>query len=868
MWLSTFSMKLAGGGPSRQCSEVGRLKFWRSRFWRSKRGILTLSVVVLLALFLVRPGANRLRARIVNSISLALGRQVDVAAVNLRLLPRPGFELENFVIHDDPAFSAEPMLRAQEVTASLRIISLLRGRLEISRLNLTEPSLNLVRNNEGHWNLENLIERTAKIAVAPTSKAKTERRPGFPYIEADRGRINFKFGAEKKPYALTEADFALWQDSENAWGMRLKAQPVRTDFNLSDTGTVSVSGSWQRAASLRDTPLQFSLHWDRAQLGQVTKLTYGNDKGWRGGLEVSATLTGTPANLAILTAASVEDFRRYDIFGGGDLRLAIQCAGHYSTVDRALSDVGCNAPVGDGAVALTGRVDHPFSSRTYDLALTAQDLPIQSLIAVARHAKQGVPDDLIAAGRLNGNVKLRHGADSHVSEVAWEGRGETAGFELRSKVTKTELVLGKVPLSVSPAVDSRLASQIVASPLETCLVVGPFNLALGRPAPAVVRGWASRSGYSFTVRGDAQLQRVLQVARTVGIPAPQTAAEGLAKIDLQIAGGWSGFAAPRATGKAQLRSIRADVRELNAPLEIVSANLTLAPDEISVQNLAAAIAGTSWQGSLSLPRPCAAPEPCSVHFDLHAVEIATDRLNQLINPHVRKQPWYGFLSSSAAGVPYLLAVHAVGKLTADHVVVRKLIGNRVSANVELNRGKLRVSDLRGDVLGGKHVGEWEADFTTKPPEYSGSGTLERVSLDQLSASMNDDWITGSATASYRVKTSGLDATELFASAVSTLKLEAGDGLLSHIALTEGTGPLQMQRLAALLSLRDGKFEIQEGKLETSAGIFQVSGTASLTRVLNLKLTREGAPGFNVTGTLTEPHVSPIVSAETQAALKP
>ena len=212
--------------------------------------------------------------------------------------------------------------------------------------------------------------------------------------------------------------------------------------------------------------------------------------------------------------------------------------------------------------------------------------------------------------------------------------------------------------------------------------------------------------------------------------------------------------------------------------------------------------------------------------------------------------------------------HAVGKLTADHVVVRKLIGNRVSANIELNKGKLRVSDLRGDVLGGKHVGEWEADFTTKHPEYSGSGTLERVSLDQLSASMNDDWITGSAAATYRVKTSGLDATELFASAVSTLKLDVRDGLLSHIALTEGTGPLQMQRLTTLLSLRDGKFEIQEGKLETSAGIFQVSGTASLTRVLNLKLTREGAPGLNVTGTLTEPHVSQIQSPETQAALKP
>ena len=77
-----------------------------------------MGLIVLLALFLIRPGANRLRNRIVNSISLALGRPVDVAAVRLRLLPQPGFDLNNFVIHDDPAFSAEPMLRAQEVTAS------------------------------------------------------------------------------------------------------------------------------------------------------------------------------------------------------------------------------------------------------------------------------------------------------------------------------------------------------------------------------------------------------------------------------------------------------------------------------------------------------------------------------------------------------------------------------------------------------------------------------------------------------------------------------------------------------------------------------------------------------------------------------
>ena len=833
------------------------------RFWRSKRAVIVL-VVILLALFLIRPGANRLRTRIVTSISLALGRPVDVAAVKLRLLPQPGFDLQNFVVHEDPAFGAEPLLRSSAVTASLRMTSLLRGRIEISRLNLTEPSLNLVRNSAGHWNLENLIERAAQVPVAPTSKAKTEKRPGFPYIEADRGRINFKFGPEKKPYALTDADFALWQDSENAWGMRLKAQPVRTDFNLSDTGTLSVDGTWQRAASLRDTPLQFTLQWNRGQLGQLTKLAYGSDKGWRGGLTVSTTLAGTPANLAIVATASMQDFRRYDIFGSGNLRLAGQCSGRYSSLDHILSDVSCNAPVSDGAVTIAGSIYGPFSARSYNLAVTAHQLPIQSLVALARHAKQGMADDLIAAGRLNGNLKLERIVDARKSGLVCEGRGEASGVELESKFNKTQLLLGNIPLVVSAA-GTKSAARV--SP-ETRLDIGPFNLALGRVAPAIVRGWVSRSGYGLAIQGDAQLQRLLQVARTVGIPAHQPNAEGQANVDLQIAGSWSGFTAPRAIGKAQLHSVHATVRGLNARLEIASANLILTPEQISVQKLTASIADTSWRGSLTLPRQCAVSESCPMRFDLHADEISTNQLNQVINPYVRKQPWYHFLSSPPAGIPYLLTINAVGTLSANQVVVRKLAGSRVSAKVELDKGKLRVSDLRADVLGGKHVGEWEADFTAKPPQYGGKGGFENVALDQLSESMNDDWITGSATATYRVKTSGLDAAELFASASSTWKVEAWDGLLRHLALTEGSGPLPMHHLSLQLAMHDGKFEIEDGSLDSASDLYRVSGSASMTRALNVKLMREGGRGFNITGTLTEPQVSPTLPSETQAALKP
>ena len=271
---------------------VGQVKL------RSKRGWILAAGAVVLALFVVRPGASRLKTRIENSVGTALQRRVEISYVHIHLLPTPGFDLDGFVVHDDPAFGAEPVLRAQEVTALLRLSSLVRGRMEISRLSLTEPSLNLVRRDDGRWNIENFLERTAQIAVAPTGKASSEPRPAFPYIEADRGRINFKFGAEKKPFAITDAKYAFWQDSENSWGMRLRGQPVRSDLNLSDTGQIKVSGSWQRAARLYDTPVQFAAEWDGGQLGQLSKFVSGADRGWRGTVNTSVELawnSGEPA---------------------------------------------------------------------------------------------------------------------------------------------------------------------------------------------------------------------------------------------------------------------------------------------------------------------------------------------------------------------------------------------------------------------------------------------------------------------------------------------------------------------------------------------------------------------------------------------
>jgi AsmA protein len=219
--------------------------------------------------------------------------------------------LYNFVVADDPGYSAEPMLRSDNVTAYIRITSLWRGRMEIGTLDLDAPSLNLVRRADGHWNAEELLERASQSSPAPTGDVRATSRPRFPYVEASAGRINLKLGEAKKPFAFTDADFALWVDSESSWGVRMVARPVRTDVNISDTGTVKLDGQFQRAANLRDTLVSLRVNYSNGPLGQLTKLVYGRDRGWRGTVGASAALAGwaSPSTRKWTTSAATTSTR-------------------------------------------------------------------------------------------------------------------------------------------------------------------------------------------------------------------------------------------------------------------------------------------------------------------------------------------------------------------------------------------------------------------------------------------------------------------------------------------------------------------------------------------------------------------------------
>ncbi|HEY2362382.1 MAG TPA: AsmA family protein, partial [Candidatus Angelobacter sp.] len=788
-----------------------------------------------------------------------LGHSVEISSVSLRFLPQPGFDLENFVVYDDPAFSAEPVLRAQEVTAVLRVTSLLRGRLEISRLSLSAPSLNLVRTNEGRWNFSSLVERAAKIPVAPTSKAKSEPRPGFPYIEASNGRINFKLGQEKKAYALMDADFSLWQDSENAWSMRLKAQPTRTNSNLSDTGILRAEGSWQRSATLGETPVNFNLQWENAQLGQFTKLATGTDRGWRGTILLTAVVTGTPADLSVTANASIQDFRRYDIAGGDALRLAAQCSAHYNSIEQNLTGLDCNSPVGGGALGLSGSIGSLNTYPVYQLLFNANDVPVPAGLALLQRAKLNVPDDLISTGRLNAEIKLDNRENSQ--QPVWQGNGTIQNARLLSRTNNADLIVDRIPFAIT----QEKPSKSLATPSPR-IDIGPFHVALGPASTTNLRGWLSPSGYSLQIQGDARIKNLLQAARLTGLSFAHPAADGSAKVDLQIAGAWSGFHRADITGKVQLANVSAEISGVNAPLQISAASVTLRADDAIAQNVTASLGQSTWHGSLTIPRHCQQLNTCPIQFEFQTKELSGTQMAGLFISEARR-PWYRFLSTPEASNSFLANLNATGTLSAGKLSIHQVNATQISAKVVWKGRLLQLTDLSGNVLGGNHIGEWSADFSDDTPQYSGHGSLQHAALGQLAQAMHDGWVTGTASASYQISASGTNAADFLASVRGSLDVDARETSLPHIMLTANAGPIFAKRFTGKILFRGNRLDIQEGKLETGGSIYQISGTALKGRGLNLRMLKDDVHGFTITGPLATPRVTTVGAPETQAELK-
>ena len=839
---------------------------------RSSRRYQWIAVaLVLVALAVIVPpfvNVNRYRNQIATSIGIALGRNVTVSAVELKLIPRPGLILSGFVVADDPSFGPEPMLRAETVTAYLRLSSLWRGRLEVGTLELENPSLNLVRRPDGRWNLQDLVQRSSQVSPAPTASTKPQRQSRFPYVRASAGRINFKLGQVKKAFAFADADFALWLESPHEWGVRLEARPMRTDVPLGDSGILRAEGRFQQADSLSNTPVTLKLDYSKAQLGQVTSLIYGRDRGWRGTVAATGTLAGTPSSLAVTLDSQIEDFRRYDIALGEALRLSAHCTGTFSNLDSSLRAIQCQAPVRPGQLTLRGDIAGS-TGQSFDLGISAEKIPLKRMVALARHTKKDLPDDLTATGSLDAVFTLHRTAGA---PPQWTGGGQTTRFTLQSKVLNPPIDLGPLEFGANDSAPvpggkrgQRSAAKTNPALAESSLRVKPFAMPLGAASPATAAAVFDLSSYRIVLTGNAELSRLLDVAKAMGISAPAINLAGEARLDaVAIAGGWTGFVPPATSGRILISNATVVLPGVFEPLQVTQASMMLGNKSASLSLDAEFKSGPSLSGSASFPLHCSAPPNCMLHFDLRTPETSLARINQLLNPAAQDRPWYQRLELAPSSPNSLAKLQAQGRIAIGRFSIQNLIASNVSANLQIKSSTVSIRDFKADLLGGHHEGNWDADFTASPPKFYGSGVMNNIAMAHVSDLMHDQWATGTLAGQYTIGLVGLDKAQLSDSATGSADFKWMAGSVRHITLESKTAPLSFTSFKGEIAVRNKTVSCKLCVLRMPGTDYIVAGSAGLDRSLDLRLERSGAPEYAISGPLDKPTVKNIGAPPVEA----
>ncbi len=819
--------------------------------------LLLIALVVLLVAALVLPpliNISRYQRQIAASLAAGLGHPVEVSGITLHLLPRPGVQIANFVVDSTAGYNAEPILECSSVTAAFRITSLWRGRLEIARISLDDPSLNLERASNGQWNFASVLLQASRTQQAPTGRAVVRGQNRFPYIEASNARINFKYGAEKLPFSFLNADVSVWLENPDEWQLRFSAQPMRTDINLSiaDTGQVHVSGSVHRASSANELPLNLQAEWRGAPLGQATRMLFAQDLGWRGNTRLTAHITGVPDALGLQLAAEAADFHRESFEPAQPLNLHATCTATYRHWQGLIDGIHCLSPVGNGGISLRGAIRQIHAAAPEpDLKLTATHVPTDAALELLRHTSGRLRNDITVSGHIDGELSyaLRPGADALAG-------GSLLATNLLARSHEMEQILPDLRFVVQPS------SQPLAIVLE------PAHMDLGGPNPLVASARLTRQGYFLHYSGSALLEHLLPLAHAFHIvPAGLEGMQGSGTADynLTVQGDWL-LPAVDTDHPAPLSAVNGSITLHNAgfqplylpePVHIITATAALSPAELRWNGINATLGATRFTGSLRIPLPCLAA--CQRHFDLAAANLNIGALIGSLRGEDEGmvQELLNRVRSRSRDWPLLEGTVHVAHLTVGQVEV----GN-ASASLALHDGNLEVRSLDGRTLGGTLHATGAVDLASTP-SYDAEVQLRRVSMPELAALLKEHWGPGMLDLSCDLAMSGATSPSLSSSAKGTLHWDWTNGALPQLTSTPFH---RFDRWSGNGKVAKGEITLTSSEITGSNITATVTGTIERDRSLDLKIaapappaaseneTATAAPVTSMTGTLAAPRV--------------
>jgi hypothetical protein len=794
---------------------------------------------------------TRMRNVVTSRLEAAFGRPVQAAGYSFSLWEGPVLQADSVTVGEDPRFGYEYFLRADSLQARFRWLPLLRGRIELGTLSFTRPSLNLVRASNGDWNIEAWLPRPAsgQIGTAPALPAAPGAwaKPRLWRIEVQAGRVNFKRGVEKLPYAFNSVEGSLEQESSGRWRVDLEAAPWRAATILQEAGTLRVQGHLGGTSS-RLRPADLELSWRDGSLSDLLRLIRGWDYGIRATFTLSMRAHSDGEPWELQGRSEIRGLHRWDLASRQDNPvLNVTGSGRWLPQESRLelADVLLEAP--QSQVTARGVLDwngpsarYPITPET-QLRVSSKWIAARDLLGWLRAFHAGVADDAAVAGGVQAAANLS-GWPPKIDRglvqsdgIAWTSAQTLVNAHVprfTADITRERVRLAPVQIllnsgassvrvggTIEPVVASAAATSpfaiknptVEASPPSRFQVfaqfAGQFADAREGTDLAATLGWALPAGWGLTgpAHFDLRWQSNPIGAAAAGVPAAP-----------------AGFAAA-ARGFIETTGITLRAPFLNEPIGPIRARMEYTAQGRHILLTSAQAFGTRWAGSLDRSNSAS-----DWQYDLRGEHLVAANLDRALNPQRRAglfQRVFPFLGSSAGAEIVPLALRGKGTLQIEQLNLGSVVLRRLIANSSIDGRRLELSAAQADFYGGTVHGSLRAQLVALP-FYEVQSSFTQVNLASLSGANPAlaHQFEGLASGNVLIRASGTGRSALLDSLECRGQAEVDQAELHGVDLAESLRQGEAQPGATSMPHLDAAFTCLAQKVQFSRLRFSLGGS--------------------------------------------
>jgi uncharacterized protein involved in outer membrane biogenesis len=162
-------------------------------------GLIALGLVAASFFVSVNILVDRNADRLIQEIQKSLGRKLTFDQLQPDFWGSPGLSVTQLRVAEDQRFAATPFIQTKRLKLQLAWLPLLLGRVEVKRMILDEPEIQIIRNEAGSLNLLALAAPKESPREAKEKKAQTPSELFVSAVRVANGKIHYVDRSVKEP---------------------------------------------------------------------------------------------------------------------------------------------------------------------------------------------------------------------------------------------------------------------------------------------------------------------------------------------------------------------------------------------------------------------------------------------------------------------------------------------------------------------------------------------------------------------------------------------------------------------------------------------------------------------------------------------